>query len=198
MAQKFLSINNFEKYQNFTKKNPPWFKIHRCMFGDPEFMKLSTHHRFLYIGLIHLAVETNNKVYNDRTWIGQRLYIPCTEVDLTPLYRCGFLATSNLRRTLSETETEERQRQRRDRPETNESAHAARSQPVSDDEWMTSLRENAGYAGIDIALQRGRCEAWCHTNGKTFSRRRFINWLNRTDKPMNKPDWKEAFLRDEA
>jgi hypothetical protein len=110
MPQKFLSIKNFEKYQSYTKKNPPWFKIHRCMFGDVEFMKLSTHHRFLYVGLIHLAVETNNRIYNCTTWIGQRLYIPPTEVDLRPLYRCGFLATSNLHRTLSETETEERQR----------------------------------------------------------------------------------------
>lgn len=103
---RFLRIKNFEKYQTFTKQNPPWFKVHKTMFGDREFMKLSTHHRFLYIGLIHLAVETNNSIYNDPTWIGQRLYIPPTEIDLKPLFRSGFLLTSNLSRTLSETETE--------------------------------------------------------------------------------------------
>lgn len=103
---RFLRIKNFEKYQTFTKQNPPWFKVHKTMFGDREFMKLSTHHRFLYIGLIHLAVETNNSIYNDPTWIGQRLYIPPTEIDLRPLFRSGFLLTSNLSRTLSETETE--------------------------------------------------------------------------------------------
>lgn len=103
---RFLRIKNFEKYQTFTKQNPPWFKVHKTMFGDREFMKLSTHHRFLYIGLIHLAVETNNSIYNDPTWIGQRLYIPPTEIDLKPLFRSGFLLTSNLSRTLSETESE--------------------------------------------------------------------------------------------
>ena len=103
---RFLRIKNFEKYQTFTKQNPPWFKVHKTMFGDREFMKLSTHHRFLYIGLIHLAVETNNSIYNDPTWIGQRLYIPPTEIDLKPLFRSGFLLTSNLSRTLSETEAE--------------------------------------------------------------------------------------------
>lgn len=101
MPQKFLSLKNFEKYQSYKHSNPPWFKIHKSMFGDREFTKLSMASRFLYVGLIHLAVESNNKIYNDPTWIGQRLYIPPTEVDLRPLYRAGFLYTSNLHRELS-------------------------------------------------------------------------------------------------
>src|SRR4026208_2374189 len=101
MPQKFLSIKNFEKYQSFKHRNPPWFKIHKCMFGDREFTKLPLASRFLYIGLIYLAVESENKVYNDRTWIAQRLYIDRTEVDLTPLYKAGFLKTSNSRRECS-------------------------------------------------------------------------------------------------
>ena len=79
MPQKFLSIKNLEKYQTNRKNAPPWFKIHRLMFGDPEFVKLSTAYRFLYIGLIHLAVESGNKIYNDDTFILQRLYIPSTD-----------------------------------------------------------------------------------------------------------------------
>jgi len=115
MPQRFLSIKNLEKYQTNRKTNPPWFKIHRVMFGDPEFVKLSTAYRFLYIGLIHLAVESGNKIYNDDTFLLQRLYIPSTDgilktykghtkLDLTPLYRAGFLYTTNLSRVLSETE----------------------------------------------------------------------------------------------
>ena len=104
MPQKFLSIKNLEKYQTNSKVNPPWFKIHRIMFGDPEFIKLTAAQRFLYIGLIHLAVESGNHIYNDATFIGQRLYMKCTEIDLKPLYRSGLLYTSNLSRTLSETE----------------------------------------------------------------------------------------------
>ena len=106
MAQRFLSIRNLEKYQTNRKENPPWFKIHRVMFGDPEFIKLTPSQRFLYIGLIHLAVESGNKIYNDATFIGQRLYIKHTEVDLKPLYRAGFLYTTNLSRVLSESESE--------------------------------------------------------------------------------------------
>ena len=134
MPQKFLSIKNFEKYQTYKHSNPPWFKIHKKMFGDAEFIKLTPAYRYLYIGLIYLAVETNNKVYNDTEFLIQRLYISRTDlvqlaytprtrtvraadttrteavhnpyttrtqIDLRPLYRAGFLETSNLRRTLS-------------------------------------------------------------------------------------------------
>lgn len=101
MPQRFLSIKNFEKYQTYKHRNPPWFKIHKSMFGDHEFTKLPLKSRFLYVGLIYLAVESENKVYNDRTWIAQRLYIDRTEVDLTPLYKAGFLQTTNSRRECS-------------------------------------------------------------------------------------------------
>jgi uncharacterized phage protein (TIGR02220 family) len=110
MPQRFLSIKNLEKYQTNKNSNPPWFKLHRIMFGDPEFIKLTPSQRFLYIGLIHLAVESGNRIYNDSTFIGQRLYIKSTEVDLKPLYRAGFLYTTNLSRVLSETE-ESRERE---------------------------------------------------------------------------------------
>jgi hypothetical protein len=109
MAQRFLSIRNFEKYQTYKHKNPPWFKVQHKIFGDRDFINLPIPLRYLVIGLIHLAVETSNKIYNDPTWIGQRLYIDPTLIDLRPLYRCGFLATSNVYRDASVTVTEQLQ-----------------------------------------------------------------------------------------
>jgi hypothetical protein len=100
MAQRFLSIKNFEKYQTMKFSTAPWFKLQKSFFGDREVTKLPIESRFLFIGLIYLATECNNKVYNDKTWIAQRLYISPTEVNLTPLYKAGFLNTSNLHREL--------------------------------------------------------------------------------------------------
>lgn len=115
MAQKFLSIKNFEIYQHYTKRNPPWIKFYKSIYGDKEFMKLSISSRYLYTGLIVLATESDNRIDNDPTWIAKRLDIPATEVDLKPLYRGGFLLASNASREVreclhkTETETEERQ-----------------------------------------------------------------------------------------
>jgi hypothetical protein len=98
MAQRFLSLRNFEKYQSMKYSTAPWFKVQHKIFGDRDFIQLPYNLRYLMFGLIHLAVETNNKIYNDPTWIGQRLYMNHTDIDLKPLYRCGFLVTSNLSR----------------------------------------------------------------------------------------------------
>lgn len=146
MPQKFLSIKNLEKYQTNTLKNPPWFKIHRVMFGDPEFIKLSPAYRFLYIGLIYLGVESGNRIYNDDQFLIQRLYIPAsnvygtctdgilkvykghTKIDLTPLYRSGLLTTSNLSRSLSETE-KSRDRERGEESRDSEASRVTNPKP---------------------------------------------------------------------
>lgn len=179
MPQRFLSIKNLEKYQTNRKENPPWFKIHRLMFGDPEFVKLTPSQRFLYIGLIHLAVESGNRIYNCSTFIGQRLYIKPTEVDLKPLYRAGFLFTSNLSRVLSETE------ERRDRAETEEKP--VRATALVDSDWLTELGKNAAYKHINLAVEIGKMEAWLglpknHQRKKTRSF--VLNWLNKIEAPM--------------
>ena len=148
MAQRFLSIKNFEKYQSYKHRNPPWFKIHKSMFGDREFVKLPSSSRFLYVGLIYLAVESDNKVYNDRTWIAQRLYIDRTEIDLTPLYKAGFLQTTNVRRECSETV------QDRDSTETVQSAMQPTPKRVSKPltEWPEGFQFNEKHQAIAEGL----------------------------------------------
>lgn len=114
MPQKWLSVrqSDYERCKT-TSGSSPWVKLHRELLNDPAFISLTPASRFLYIGLIFLATESGNKVYGDRTWIGQRLYIGRTnggqkadtwrtEVDLTPLYRSGLLEGSNVRRLLRE------------------------------------------------------------------------------------------------
>lgn len=94
MAQKFLSIKNFERYQHFKKSNPPWIKLYRSLFLDIEFMRLPLSCKYLYIGLVTLASEGCNRVPNDLHFISHRLSILPSEIDLKPLYKAGFLIAS--------------------------------------------------------------------------------------------------------
>jgi hypothetical protein len=120
MAQRYLSIKNFEKYQKTKSKdgNRPWVKLWKCIRNDPEFINLSPTYRYMYIMLILLADDTSNKIYADHTYLRQMLYMTHTEgihgtyightqLDLKPLYRSKFLNASNLARVLSETEAED-------------------------------------------------------------------------------------------
>ena len=54
----------------------------------------------------------------------------------------------------------------------------------NDTDFIKSLKANESYRGIDIDRELGRMTAWCQANRKQASRRRFVNWLNRVDRPI--------------
>jgi uncharacterized protein YdaU (DUF1376 family) len=56
---------------------------------------------------------------------------------------------------------------------------------LTDAEWMASLSADPTYQGIDIQKAEGKCRNWCKVNRKFFTRKRFINWLNREDQPLS-------------
>lgn len=56
--------------------------------------------------------------------------------------------------------------------------------PASSADWLISLRSNRAYDGIDIDREHGKCLAWCAANKRTPSAKRFVNWLNKCDRPM--------------
>ncbi len=56
---------------------------------------------------------------------------------------------------------------------------------LPDSEWIASLKEDKTYAGIDIDRELGKMQQWCSIRQLTPTRRRFINWLNRAEKPIS-------------
>lgn len=55
---------------------------------------------------------------------------------------------------------------------------------VDDEEWIVSLEKDSAYAGIPIRVELGKMQRWCEVRHKSPSRARFINWLNRAEKPI--------------
>lgn len=73
-------------------------------------------------------------------------------------------------------------------------SRSAVASPASDADWLKSLKDSPAYAGIDVDREFAKMTTWCATNSKLPSRRRFINWLNRVEKPLaagssNAPTW---------
>jgi hypothetical protein len=56
---------------------------------------------------------------------------------------------------------------------------------TNDEEWLGELSQNPAYATLDVRLELGKMQAWCSANGKQPSRKRFVNWLNRSERPMS-------------
>lgn len=57
--------------------------------------------------------------------------------------------------------------------------------PTSDSDWISELSKNAAYEGIDVRREFGKMVAWTTTNKKQPTKRRFVNWLNRAERPIS-------------
>lgn len=64
------------------------------------------------------------------------------------------------------------------------------SEPQSDEIWLVSLKESPAYQGIDVIREHAKMIVWCRENKKQATRRRFIRWLNKVDKPLRVVNFK--------
>lgn len=63
-------------------------------------------------------------------------------------------------------------------------AKAAKPEKQTDAQWIAGIKADPAFAGIDVEREHAKCLRWCSENGKQQTRRRFINWLNRCDRPI--------------
>lgn len=64
-------------------------------------------------------------------------------------------------------------------------AKETKQEKQTDVEWLASLAcDTDAYAGIDVPREHAKCARWCIEHKKQLTRRRFVNWLNRCEKPM--------------
>lgn len=84
---------------------------------------------------------------------------------------------------------------------------SAKPAPLNDEEFLKTLEADSAYADIDVRREFSKMRTWCVVNNKRPTRRRFINWLNRADKPMSTsipvvsgslPRWKEIEVLEQA
>jgi hypothetical protein len=50
---------------------------------------------------------------------------------------------------------------------------------------MEKIKASPAYEGIDIDREFAKMQIWCTKHRKVATIQRFINWLNRCDKPMD-------------
>ncbi len=61
---------------------------------------------------------------------------------------------------------------------------AKKKQKMTDEEWLQMVKSNPAYQGLDVDLVFAKLQAWCATKGRKPTRARFLNWLNREEKPL--------------
>lgn len=69
-------------------------------------------------------------------------------------------------------------------------AHESPQRTVDDVEWRKELQLSEAYKELNVEVEFHRMSFWCQQKGKKPSRARFLNWLNRCERPMATTDKK--------
>ena len=114
MAQRFLKVKNFERYQHYKHRNPPWIKLHLDILDDSDFLAMPDASKWHYIGLLLIASRHGNDIKPDWNYIKNRLGLTET-IDLSKRFLKDHVLASNASTRMlptnlkvgdSETETE--------------------------------------------------------------------------------------------
>lgn len=115
-----MKIRNWERFQHYKTRNPPWVKLHKQLLDNPEWSNLPDHAARLLVELWLLASEAGGELPSaDRIAFRVRRPLKSVSASLKVLLDIGFLEdASNVLATClhdasPETEAEEEKRQKR-------------------------------------------------------------------------------------
>lgn len=89
-----LSVKNFEKYQHYKDRKPPWIKLYNDVLDDYAFEVLPDASKAHLMLIWLLASRTDNRIPNDPEWIARKIGATGL-VDIAGLTSAGFLAESD-------------------------------------------------------------------------------------------------------
>lgn len=88
----FLTVKNWDTFQHYGKRNPPWIKLHRALLDDYAFCALSDVAKAHLMLIWMYASQHNGKVPCDPAFLERKL--SCTDLVLEVLIEAGFLIRS--------------------------------------------------------------------------------------------------------
>ena len=88
-----ISIVNWDKFQHYKDRNPPWIKLYHSLLDNYEFSCLQDDSKLLQIFLYLLACRKSNKIPYDLEWIRQKTMLkkPIKKESIEELQRYGFI-----------------------------------------------------------------------------------------------------------
>jgi hypothetical protein len=111
-----LWIKEWERFQHYKQRNPPWIKLYRSLLDDLDYLDMPPEARLLLIDLWLLASESDGCVKYDSVWLARRLRLASiTDVHetLQTLALHGFIITEGDDDAVASGSLAERERQKR-------------------------------------------------------------------------------------
>lgn len=89
MNARLLDIKNWDTFQHYGKRNPPWIKLHRAILDDYAFCALPDVSKGHLMLLWLYASQNNGAVPHDTPFLERKLSISGLDIEL--LIENGFL-----------------------------------------------------------------------------------------------------------
>jgi len=157
----FVKIKNWEQFQHYKQRNPPWIKLHRQILNDPDWWELDDLSARILMCLWLLASEgeNNGRVNVESDVLAWRLRLDSTMLakPLQVLTEKGFIQHAS--KTLASCKQSARQRREEKRREDidNVLSHYHQSHPLRKigDEKQRRLISKAlelGFSVVDLKM----------------------------------------------
>lgn len=178
-----LRVRNWEKFQHYHKRNPPWIRLYNEILDNYDLSRLPDASKWHVVGIWLLASRFDNKIPDDPKWIAQRIQATTT-VAIDVLISAGFIeryddsaSTMLAERKQSaipegEGETEKREIKKVVR----------KSWRFCPEDWKPSEHHQlmARQLGVDLASAEARFRDHEYAKPKTDPDRAFSTWLRNT------------------
>ena len=112
--ESYLTIKNWNQFQQYKDRDPKWIKLHRDILNDYDFDQLTEVQQNHLMKIWLLVSKLDNKIPNDSIWIARQIGAK-SKVDIKQLVTSGFIvvydSVQECTKAYLETETEKRQRE---------------------------------------------------------------------------------------
>lgn len=89
----YFSVNNWDKFQHYKDRNPPWIRLYTALLDDYKFQKLAKNNQRVLILLWLVAAKTGNEIPFDIPYL-ERFIPGITKENVIELSHSGFLNAS--------------------------------------------------------------------------------------------------------
>jgi hypothetical protein len=86
----YLVVKEWERYQHYKDRNPPWIKLHRELLTSNTWVTMDDASRVLAIAIMLLAAATGNRIPADPAYLMRVAYLN-KKPDWSKLLQIGFI-----------------------------------------------------------------------------------------------------------
>ena len=141
----YFKVRNWEKFQHYKDRAPPWIKLHFSLLSSQDWVMLDDASKLLAIVCMLIASRNEGLVPDDPDYLARVAYLK--RVNLQPLVNSGFLIpvladASKCKQEQANVTTEKRRVEKsRDRVETEADSDASASAFLTPEELLKTYHE---------------------------------------------------------